>query len=127
MVVTKNAYEPSSPADGYRVLIDRLWPRGLSKEKAKLDAWEKDIAPSAELRKWYGHDPEKWPEFQQRFKEELRAPAAKAVLDALTERAKKGRVTLVFASKAGDISNAAVLVALLGSRVKRAMGKTPAS
>jgi uncharacterized protein YeaO (DUF488 family) len=109
------------------VLIDRLWPRGLSKEKAKLDAWEKDIAPSAELRKWYGHDPEKWPEFQQRFKEELRAPAAKAVLDALTERAKKGRVTLVFASKAGDISNAAVLVALLGSRVKRAMGKTPAS
>jgi uncharacterized protein YeaO (DUF488 family) len=127
MVVTKNAYEPAGSADGYRVLIDRLWPRGLSKEKAKLDAWEKDIAPSAELRKWYGHDPEKWPEFQQRFKEELRAPAAKAVLDALTERAKKGRVTLVFASKAGDISNAAVLVALLGSRVKRAMGKTPAS
>jgi uncharacterized protein YeaO (DUF488 family) len=127
MVVTKNAYEPAGSADGYRVLIDRLWPRGLSKEKAKLDAWEKDIAPSAELRKWYGHDPEKWPEFQQRFKEELRAPAAKAVLDALTERARKGRVTLVFASKAGDISNAAVLVALLGSRVKRAMGKTPAS
>jgi uncharacterized protein YeaO (DUF488 family) len=127
MVVTKNAYEPAGSADGYRVLIDRLWPRGLSKEKAKLDAWEKDIAPSAELRKWYGHDPEKWPEFQQRYKEELRAPAAKAVLDALTERAKKGRVTLVFASKAGDISNAAVLVALLGSRVKRAMGKTPAS
>jgi uncharacterized protein YeaO (DUF488 family) len=127
MVVTKNAYEPAGSADGYRVLIDRLWPRGLSKEKAKLDAWEKDIAPSAELRKWYGHDPEKWPEFQQRFKEELRAPAAKAVLDTLTERARKGRVTLVFASKAGDISNAAVLVALLGSRVKRAMGKTPAS
>jgi uncharacterized protein YeaO (DUF488 family) len=127
MVVTKNAYEPAGSADGYRVLIDRLWPRGLSKEKAKLDAWEKDIAPSAELRKWYGHDPEKWPEFQQRYKEELRAPAAKAVLDALTERARKGRVTLVFASKAGDISNAAVLVALLGSRVKRAMGKTPAS
>jgi uncharacterized protein YeaO (DUF488 family) len=127
MVVTKNAYEPAGSADGYRVLIDRLWPRGLSKEKAKLDAWEKDIAPSAELRKWYGHDPEKWPEFQQRYKEELRAPAAKAVLDALMERARKGRVTLVFASKAGDISNAAVLVALLGSRVKRAMGKTPAS
>jgi len=67
MIVTKRAYEPAKASDGYRVLIDRLWPRGLSRMRARLDAWEKDIAPSSELRQWYGHDPLKWSEFRSRF------------------------------------------------------------
>ncbi len=105
MIVTKRAYEPAAAADGYRVLIDRLWPRGVSKAKSRLDAWEKDIAPSRELREWYGHDPAKWPDFRRRYMRELRAPAAKAVLDTLARRVKRGRVTLVYASKATDISD----------------------
>jgi uncharacterized protein YeaO (DUF488 family) len=120
MVITKRVYEPSAAADGYRVLIDRLWPRGVSKAKAHLDAWEKAVAPSAELRKWYEHDPLKWSEFQKRNKRELRAPAAKAVLDDLVRRAKRARVTLVYSSHAGAISNAALLEKLLRRRVKNA-------
>lgn len=120
MVATKRAYDPAAPSDGYRVLIDRLWPRGVSKVKAHLDAWEKDVAPSSELREWYEHDPAKWPEFQKRYREELKAPAAKAVLDALVRRAKRGRVTLVYSSRAADISDVAVLEKLLSGRVKRA-------
>lgn len=118
MVVTKRAYDPSAPSDGYRVLIDRLWPRGISKVKAHLDAWEKDVAPSSELREWYEHDPAKWPEFQKRYKLELKAPPAKAVLDDLVRRAKRGRVTLVYSSRAADISDVAVLEKLISRRVK---------
>ena len=119
MVVTKRVYEPAAPSDGYRVLIDRLWPRGVSKAKAQLDAWEKDVAPSAELRKWYEHDPSKWPEFQKRYKQELKSASAKSVLDDLVSRAKRGRVTLVYASKAAEISDVAVLEKLLRQRLKR--------
>lgn len=118
MIVSKRAYEPYEAADGYRVLIDRLWPRGLSKERAHLDAWEKDVAPSRELREWYGHDPEKWPEFRKRYREELKAPAARAVLDDLVERGARGRVTLVYSSRAADISDVAVLEPLLTRRVR---------
>jgi uncharacterized protein YeaO (DUF488 family) len=120
MVVTKRAYEPAEDSDGYRVLIDRLWPRGVSKASARIDAWEKDVAPSAELRTWYGHDPVKWLEFQKRYKAELRSAAAVAVLDDLVRRARRGRVTLVYASAAGDISNSAVLEKLLNRRVSSA-------
>lgn len=116
MIVTKRAYEPAAASDGYRVLIDRLWPRGVSKAKARLDAWEKEVAPSPALRDWYGHDPAKWPEFRRRYTRELRAPAARAILDDLTRRAKRGRVTLVYASKAADISDVAVLERLLTRR-----------
>lgn|SRR5665213_2380405 len=119
MIVTKRAYEPAEPSDGYRVLIDRLWPRGVSKAKARLDAWEKDIAPSAELRKWYEHEPTKWPEFQTRYKQELKSAAAQAVIDDLVRRAKRRRVTLVYASKAAEISDVAVLEKLLRQRLKR--------
>ena len=120
MVVSKRVYEPYESSDGYRVLVDRLWPRGLSKEKAHVDAWPKEISPSTELRKWYEHDPEKWPEFQRRFKEELSSPEAKAALDDIVRRAKRGRVTLLYSSHAGDISNAAVLESLLNRRVRAA-------
>jgi uncharacterized protein YeaO (DUF488 family) len=125
VIVTKRAYEPAAAEDGYRVLIDRLWPRGVSKVKARLDAWEKDIAPSRELREWYGHDPAKWLAFRRRYTRELRAPAAKAVLDALVRRVKRGRVTLVYASKATDISDVVVLEQLLKRR-SRASQRRPA-
>jgi uncharacterized protein YeaO (DUF488 family) len=113
MIATKRAYDPAEPSDGYRVLIDRLWPRGVSKVKARLDAWEKDIAPSRELREWYGHEPAKWPEFRTRYTRELRAPAAKVILDDLVRRAKRGRVTLVYGSRDAEISDVAVLERVL--------------
>jgi len=119
MVVTKRVYEPAAKSDGYRVLIDRLWPRGVSKEKAQLDAWEKDVAPSAELRKWYQHEPAKWAEFRKRYEQELKAAPAQDVLDDLVRRAKRGRVTLVYGSKAAEISDVAVLEKLMRERLKR--------
>ena len=86
MIVTKRAYEPAAASDGFRVLIDRLWPRGVSKAKARLDAWEKDIAPSRELREWYGHDPAKWPDFRRR-------DALLALVDFQRRERRFGRVT----------------------------------
>jgi uncharacterized protein YeaO (DUF488 family) len=123
MISTKRAYEPAERSDGYRVLIDRLWPRGVSKARARLDAWEKDIAPSRELRQWYGHDPAKWSEFRKRYRSELRAAKAKSVLAALARRAKRGRVTLVYGSRAAQISDVAVLERLLKRRIQTANQK----
>jgi uncharacterized protein YeaO (DUF488 family) len=123
MIVTKRAYDAYAPSDGYRVLIDRLWPRGLSKAKAHIDLWAKDVAPSQALREWYGHDPAKWPEFRRRYTRELRGGAATSVIDALVRRSKRGRVTLVYASHAADISNAAVLERLLTRRARAAAAK----
>ena len=125
MIATKRAYEPYAPSDGYRVLIDRLWPRGVSKAGAHLDDWAKDVAPSRALREWYGHDPDKWPEFRKRYEKELQAPAAQAVLDDLARRARRGRVTLVYASRAADISDVVVVERLLDQRLK-AHGKAKA-
>ena len=116
MIQMKRVYEPASPEDGYRVYVERLWPRGVSKEKAQLDAWEKGIAPSNDLRRWYDHDPEKWDEFQSRFERELETPEAQAVLDGLTARAREGTVTLVYSSKESDISCSAVLQRILVDR-----------
>ena len=123
MVVMKRAYEPASEADGYRVLVDRLWPRGISKARARIDAWEKDIAPSPELREWYGHDPAKWPEFRKRYTSELRTAAARRILTDLVKRAQRGRVTLVYGSRAAEISDVAVLERVLRRRVRSAMLK----
>lgn len=120
MISTKRAYEPAGPSDGYRVLIDRLWPRGVSKARARLDAWETAIAPSRKLREWYGHDPAKWTEFRKRYTSELRGAEAKSVLAGLVRRAKRGRVTLVYGSRAAQISDVAVLERLLSRRVRMA-------
>jgi uncharacterized protein YeaO (DUF488 family) len=116
MIVMKRIYEPARAEDGYRVLVERLWPRGVRKETARLDAWEKAIAPSDALRRWYGHDPAKWVEFQRRYERELASPEAQEVLDALAKRARRGRVTLLYSSRDGEISNAAVLLRLLQAR-----------
>lgn len=93
----KRAYEPPAAADGQRVLVDRVWPRGVKKEELELDDWLKDLAPSTRLRKWFGHDPEKWDEFRRRYFRELDAqPDAVATL---LERGAKGKVTLVYGAK----------------------------
>ena len=103
----KRAYEPPSAGDGTRVLIDRLWPRGISKQKAKLDYWMKDIAPSTELRKWFGHDPKRWAEFRRRYAAELREhPDLIAELRSL---ARKSPITLVYAAHDESHNDAVVL------------------
>lgn len=116
MIQMKRVYEPAAPDDGYRVLVERLWPRGVRKADAHLDAWEREIAPSTELRRWYGHDPGKWEAFQARYERELQVPESKAILDRLARLAREGPVTLLYASRAGDISNAAVLRRILANR-----------
>ena len=107
----KRVYEKPARADGFRVLVDRLWPRGLKKEAAHLDVWLRDVAPSTELRKWYGHEPAKWPEFRRRYRAELRAHSA--ALDDLRMRAAHEPVTLLYAGRDSDISHAVVLKELL--------------
>ncbi|MEI2715061.1 MAG: DUF488 family protein [Nocardioides sp.] len=109
-VQVRRIYEPPSDDDGQRVLVDRLWPRGISKARADLDDWAKAVAPSTDLRKWYAHDPAKWKEFAKRYRAELKSdPEQKEALAALRERAAAGPLTLLTASKAVDISEAAVL------------------
>lgn len=97
MIVIKRVYEPASKEDGYRILVDRLWPRGLTKEKVAADVWLKELAPSAQLRKWYGHDPEKWKEFNVRYAKEL--ADKKELLKEIVTRGSNGKVTLLYAAK----------------------------
>lgn len=113
----KRVYEPPEPDDGYRVLVDRLWPRGLRKEQARVDEWLRDLAPSDDLRRWYGHDPRKWEEFRRRYREELLSPERRAALDRLVRQARLGPVTLVTATRDLEISNAAVLREVLTEAV----------
>jgi uncharacterized protein YeaO (DUF488 family) len=107
----RRVYDEIEPGDGTRVLVDRVWPRGVA--KGSFDEWLKDVAPSTELRKWYGHDPDKFGEFRKRYLAELKEPDRAAALDQLRTLQKKGPVTVLTASKAVDISEAAVLVDLL--------------
>lgn len=107
MIKLKRAYEPATKDDGERILVERLWPRGLTKEKAKIDLWMKDVAPSPELRKWFGHDPEKWDEFRRRYKSELeRHPD---LVKQLRDKARHGPVTFVYAAK-DEQHNSALLL-----------------
>ncbi|RJG09304.1 DUF488 domain-containing protein [Pseudomonas cavernicola] len=105
-MMLKRAYEPATKADGERILVDRLWPRGLAKVKAKIDLWLKDVAPSTELRQWFGHDPEKWPEFKKRYRVELKGNPALSELMALS---RQGDITLVYAAK-DQLHNEAVVL-----------------
>ncbi len=104
---TKRAYEAPGAEDGVRILVDRLWPRGVSKADAKIDLWPKEVAPSTDLRKWYHHDPEKWEAFKARYFAELdQGPEG---LDELLERVRSGRVTFVYGSKETRLNNAEAL------------------
>jgi uncharacterized protein YeaO (DUF488 family) len=109
----RRVYDPPSPQDGVRVLVDRVWPRGLRKADAKLDEWAKDLAPSTDLRKWYGHDPAKFSEFRHRYIEELDESGQRARLAEVHDRAASRPVTLLTATRDVDISQAAVLAELL--------------
>jgi uncharacterized protein YeaO (DUF488 family) len=116
MVRLKRAYENASPEDGLRVLVDRLWPRGLSKQKARIDIWLKEIAPSHELRKWFGHEPAKWKDFQARYRREMEEQADSLAL--LRKKAKAGTVTLLFAAHDEVHNNAVVLKSVLNRRAR---------
>lgn len=112
----KRVYENPDPGDGRRVLVDRIWPRGISKERADLAEWCKQVAPSTELRKWYAHDPAKFEEFTRRYHTELDEPERAEAFDHLKQLAKDGALTLLTASKRVDISEATVLAELLNAR-----------
>lgn len=107
----KRAYDPAVSADGYRVLIDRLWPRGISRERAKLDEWDKELPPSTELRQWFGHDPKRFQEFRRRYIEELRRQRPR--LTALRCRAQEGTLTLVYSARDTEHNDAVVLAEVL--------------
>jgi len=110
----KRAYEEPDREDGTRILVDRLWPRGLTKEKARVDLWLKDVAPSTELRKWFAHDPDKWTEFESRYQEELKRN--KEQLSLLRQEAAKGPVTLVYGAKDQQHNEAVILQKLLTAK-----------
>ena len=112
----KRAYDPASASDGYRVLIDRLWPRGITREHARLDEWARELAPSAELRRWFGHDPTRFAEFDRRYNVELAAQKGK--LRELRRRAREGTLTLVYGARDTEHNDAVVLAATLRRGVR---------
>jgi uncharacterized protein YeaO (DUF488 family) len=114
-VRARRIYDEPSPADGTRVLVDRVWPRGLAKEAARIDQWAKAVAPSTELRRWYGHDPGRFEEFRRRYQAELGEPERQRALDQLRELARSGPLTLLTATRDLDHSQAAVLAERLRS------------
>lgn len=107
----KRAYEPAATADGYRVLIDRLWPRGVTRERAQLDDWERELPPSTELRQWFGHEPSRFAEFRRRYVEELQGERPR--LSALRRHARTGTLTLVYAARDPEHNDAVVLAEVL--------------
>jgi len=116
----KRAYDKISVHDGARILVDGLWPRGMSKADLQIATWEKGIAPSKALRTWYGHDPDKWTEFRKRYRAELRVSPRKEILEQLTRLAEQGNLTLVFGARDAERSNAAVIAELIGENLKDA-------
>ena len=110
-VYLKRVYDPAEPTDGHRVLIDRLWPRGVSHDRAQLDDWVKELAPSKELRQWFGHEPDRFDEFRLRYIEELRNQRPR--LKSLRRRAREGRLTLVYAAHDAEHNDAVVLAEVL--------------
>lgn len=116
-VHVKRVYDPPAPADGRRFLVDRLWPRGIGRARLKLDGWLKEVAPSAELRKWFGHDPSRWEDFRQRYLAELEQKPDE-VWEPLLEALKEGPVTLLYAASDREHNNAVVLQAWLESKIR---------
>ena len=125
MLRLKRAYEPATRSDGHRILVDRLWPRGVTKRRAAIDEWMKEIAPSPTLRRWFGHDPARWPEFRRRYKRELREQPD--LLRRIAMLAARGRVTLVFGARDEAHNDAVVLAAVIRARLKRRMARTHAA
>ncbi len=111
MIKIKRIYDPASPDDGKRIYIDRLWPRGMKKEEVKIDEWLKDISPSDDLRKWFGHDPSKYAEFKRRYSKELQKHSE--ILERIRREGRKGAVTLLFSAKDVEHNNATVMKEIL--------------
>jgi uncharacterized protein YeaO (DUF488 family) len=127
-VALKRAYDPASVSDGLRVLVDRLWPRGVSRDTARIDAWLKDLAPSDELRRWFHARPAQWPAFRKRYLEELHGPAASAALDELYGlAARRRKLTLIYSSRNEEHNNAVVLQQLLAGMRKPPSTSGPAA
>ena len=124
MLKIKRVYDPPSPNDGKRILIDRLWPRGLKKEDAKVDDWIKEVAPSTELRTWYGHDPKKWSEFKRRFFSELQR--RQDLVEGIVSASRKGTVTLLFGSREERFNNAVALKEFVEARMSASERKKAA-
>jgi uncharacterized protein YeaO (DUF488 family) len=124
MIQIKRAYEAPSRTDGHRILVERLWPRGLTKTDAHIDEWLKDVSPSPELRRWFGHEPSKFSEFRERYRRELRAEPAHTAFVDLARRAERGTVTLVYSAHDEVHNNAVVLAQELERRIARARRKT---
>jgi len=108
-VIIKRVYEPSEEDDGFRVLVDRLWPRGVSKEKARIHLWAKEIAPTDDLRRWFSHDPSRWAEFRLRYTAELSTSEKEGILADLAARSEEGTLTLIYAARDTSHNNAVVL------------------
>ena len=117
MLKLKRAYEPASREDGQRFLVERLWPRGVKKTSLRLDAWLKDVAPTAQLRQWFSHDPKKWDEFRQRYKAELEQDSE--VCDPILKAARRGTVTLIYSSYDSEHNNAVALRDYLEGKLRR--------
>ena len=115
----RRAYDPPLPEDGRRVLVERLWPRGMKKERLFINAWLKELAPSDELRRWFGHDPERWQEFQRRYRDELRDIPQRRLLDELAQQALRRDVTLIYSSREERFNNAVVLRDVIEERMRR--------
>jgi uncharacterized protein YeaO (DUF488 family) len=107
----KRVYDPAEPGDGYRILVDRLWPRGVSRERARLDEWARDLAPSTDLRKWFNHDPQRFAEFRERYREELRGHVDQ--IDELRERASHGPVTIIYGARDTEHNDAVVIAEIV--------------
>jgi uncharacterized protein YeaO (DUF488 family) len=116
LIKIKRIYEPPAGDDGFRILVDRLWPRGMSKDRAKVDLWLKEISPSNELRKWYGHDPAKWAEFKKRYFQEIQG--RREEFDLPREKAGEGTVTFLFSSQEEKLNNAAALKEFVERQLK---------
>jgi uncharacterized protein YeaO (DUF488 family) len=117
-IAVKRVYRPVEKTDGARILVDRLWPRGVSTDAARLDLWLRDIAPSEELRRWFGHDPKRWKDFTLRYRRELKGRSAE--LQPIRDALKKGNVTLLFAAKDEEHNNAVALKELIEQRERAA-------
>lgn len=115
MIQLKRAYEPVDASDGKRVLVDRIWPRGVRKDELRADRWDKELGPSTELRKWFGHDPARWDDFQRRYRQELAAPDKRAMIEQLADEAREGMLTLVYSARDIEHNQAVVLRSVIES------------
>jgi uncharacterized protein YeaO (DUF488 family) len=120
MIKIKRIYDESSSDDGYRILVDRLWPRGLTKQKAKIDFWLKEIAPTDKLRKWYSHDPKKWEQFRREYFKEL--DGNRESVSVIMRKKEEGNITLLFSSREEKLNNAAALKEYLEAKGKEVKG-----